>query len=152
MLTTTGMASATAKNEKRVTIVFLAAVALIIGAASVSVYSQMGGTYFAPTLAKDLPHQSELLSEINRLRIRVATVHFPPYLAANLHELSVRLAEAGDNVGALKAVGNAVSIRRHLAQGNPAHYAASLELSLRLQSQLDTREASGMKSEETVVR
>jgi len=67
MLTTTGMASATAKNEKRVTIVFLAAVALIIGAASVSVYSQMGGTYFAPTLAKDLPHQSELLSEINRL-------------------------------------------------------------------------------------
>jgi hypothetical protein len=153
MLTTTAMAPASAKNEKRVTNVFLAAVALIIGAASVSIYSQMGGTNLAPTLAKDLTHQSELRSEINRLRIRVATVHFPPYLAANLHELSVRLAEAGDNVGALKAVDNAASIRRHLAQANPARYTASLELSLQLRSQMETtREASGMKTEETVVR
>ncbi len=144
--------SAFAKKERRVTIVFLAAVALIIGAATVSVHSQMGGTYFGPSLANDLP-QSELRGEINRLRIRVATVHFPPYLAANLHELSIRLAEAGDNAGALNAIDNAVRIRRQLAQANPARYAASLEQSLQVLSQIEARrEAWGPKTDQNVVR
>src|SRR4051812_4787250 len=97
------------RNRNPASIILLAAAALIIGTTSVSIYSQMDGTYFMPVLAMDLPDQAELRSEINRLRIRVATIHFPPYLAANLHELSVRLAEAGDNDGALAAIANAVS-------------------------------------------
>jgi hypothetical protein len=142
-----------ARTRNRVSIIVLAAAALIIGTTSVSVVSQMDGTYFAPTFANDLRDQPELRSEINRLRIRVATIHFPPYLAANLHELSVRLAEAGDNDGALRAIRNAVSIRRQLAQANPARYAASLEQSLQVQSRIEaTREASARNTDDNVVR
>src|SRR5262245_38406231 len=121
----TGPYAANANSaRKRVGIIALAAAALIVGTTSVSVLS-LGGTYFTPILAKELPDQAELRGEINRLRIRVATIHFPPYLAANLHELSLRLAEAGDNDGALAAIANAVSIRRQLARANPERYAAS---------------------------
>jgi hypothetical protein len=147
----TGLATASANSaRKRVSIIALAAVALIVGTTSVSVLS---GTYYTPMLAKELPDQAELRGEINRLRIRVATIHFPPYLAANLHELSLRLAEAGDNDGALAAIAQAVSIRRQLARANPARYAASLEQSLQVLSQIEaTREASARKTDGNVVR
>jgi hypothetical protein len=148
----TGPATASANTSKRVSIIALAAVALIVGTTSISVLSQ-SGTYFTPMLAKELPDQAELRSEINRLRIRVATIHFPPYLAANLHELSLRLAEAGDNDGAMAAIANAVSIRRQLARANPERYAASLEQSLQVLSQIEaTREASARKTGDNIVR
>ena len=48
-----------------------------------------------------------------------------------------RLSEVGDNTGALAAIDESVRLRRHLAKSDPARYAAKLEQSLQLLSQIE---------------
>jgi hypothetical protein len=115
------------------------------------------GQHFAPNVAKDLRHQSEMLSQagdragaaaasrravdIYRGLMRARVTHYAPQLAASLHDLSIRLSEAGDDAGALAAIHEAVELRRVAAKYS-SRDAASLEQSLQLLSQMETREAS----------
>src|SRR5215468_7728460 len=99
----------------------------IIGAVTVTPFA-LPSQHFAPKVANDLQHQSEVLSQagdpagaaaasrgaadIYRGLIRVSTVQYAPKLAASLRDLSIRLNEAGDDAGALAAIREAVEIRR----------------------------------------
>ena len=126
--------------------------------------------YFAPNVAKDLRHQSEMLSqagdqagaiaasrravEIYHGMMRVSAAQYAPRLAASLHELSMRLNEAGDDAGALAAIREAVEIRHGLAKYSPTD-AASLEQSLQLLARIETAqrgELPHMKIAENTVR
>ena len=68
--------------------------------------------------------------EIHR---RLAAAHpasYEPDLAMSLNNLSDRLSEAGDSVGALEAIREAVEIYRRLAAARPARYEWELATSL----------------------
>jgi hypothetical protein len=143
--------ASTAMRDMFVTIVCLAAIAVILGVINGFLYARSDRT---PTFAVDLARQSELRSEagdhigalqasrkateVYRHLMRANAMHYAPYLAASLHDLSVRLGEAGDNAGALAAIAEAITIRRRLAGINPARYAESLEQSVQLRSQIES--------------
>jgi hypothetical protein len=141
----------------------------IIGAVTVAPFA-LFGQHFAPNVAKDLRHQSEMLSQagdpagavaasrravdIYRGLMRVSVVHYAPKLAASLHELSVRLNETGDDAGALAAIREAVEMRRRLAKSSPT-YDASLEQSLQLLTRIEAAqrgELPRVKTAENTVR
>jgi len=141
----------------------------IIGAVTVAPFA-LFGQHFAPNVAKDLRHQSEVLSQagdqagavaasrrvvnIYRGLMRVSAVQYAPKLAASLHELSMRLNEAGDDAGALAAIREAVEMRRRLAKFG-APYAASLEQSLQLLTRIEQAqrgEVLNMKTAENSAR
>jgi hypothetical protein len=63
-------------------------------------------------------------------RALLATSRDEADTATYLNNLSSRLHEAGDGVGALEAIREAVEIRRRLAEDDPARFAADLALSL----------------------
>ena len=123
----------------------------IICAVTVAPFALLG-QYFAPNVAKDLRHQSEMLSQagdpagavatsrravdIYRGLMRVSAAYYAPKLAASQHELSIRLNEAGDDAGALAAAREAVEMRRHLAKYSRTD-AASLEQSLQLLTKIE---------------
>ena len=129
----------------------IAYVIAIIGAVTVAPFA-LFGQHFAPNVAKDLRHQSEVLSQagdqaaavvasrkavdIYRGMMRVSAAYYAPKLAASLHELSMRLNEAGDDAGALAAIREAVEMRRRLAKFG-ATYVASLEQSLQLLTRIE---------------
>jgi hypothetical protein len=139
----------------------------MIGAITVGTFTLLSSAHFAPTVAKDLRHQSELLSQagdqagavaasrkavdIYRGLLRVSMMQYEPKLAAGLHELSARLSGAGDGAGALVAIHEAVDLRRHLARYSTRD-AASFRQSLALLSQIETNEASRIKTAENTVR
>jgi len=139
----------------------------MIGAITVGTFPLLSSAHFAPTVAKDLRHQSELLSQagdqagavaasrravdIYRGLLRVSRMQYEPKLAASLHELSVRLSGAGDGAGALAAIHEAVDLRRHLARYSTRD-AASFQQSLALLSQIETNEASRIKTAENTAR
>ena len=141
----------------------------IIGAVTVAPFALMG-QHFAPNVAKDLRHQSQMLSEagdpagavaasrravdIYRGLMRVSAVQYAPKLAASLHELSIRLNEAGDDASALASVREAVEMRRRLAKFS-ATDAASLEQSLQLLTRIEQAprgELPRMKTAENTAR
>jgi hypothetical protein len=147
----------------------IAYVLVIIGAVTAAPFALLG-QHFAPNVAKDFRHQSEVLSQagdqagalaasrravdIYRGLMRVNAAQYAPKLAASLHELSMRLNEAGDDAGALAAVQEAVEMRRRLAKVS-ATYAASLEQSLRLLTRIESAqrgEVLNMKTAENSVR
>ncbi len=147
----------------------MAYVLAIIGAVTAAPFALLG-QHFAPNVAKDLRHQSEVLSQagdpagavaashrvvdIYRGLMRVSAAYYAPKLAASLHELSMRLNEARDDAGALAAIREAVEMRRHLAKFNPT-YAASLEQSLQLLTRIEQAprgELPRMKTAENTVR
>ncbi len=129
----------------------IAYVFAIIGVVTVAPFALLG-QHFAPNMAKDLRHQSELLSQagdhagavaasrravdIYRGLMRVSAAQYAPKLAASLHDLSIRLNEAGDGAGALAAIREAVELRRRLARYG-ASYAASLEESLQVLTRIE---------------
>src|SRR5262249_21951314 len=96
----------------------IAYVIAIIGAVTVAPFALLG-QHFAPNVAKDFRHQSEVLSQagdpagavaashravdIYRGLMRVSAAYYAPKLAASLHDLSMRLNEAGDEAGARAA-------------------------------------------------
>jgi hypothetical protein len=147
----------------------IAYVIAIIGAVTVAPFALLG-QHFAPNVAKDLRHQSEMLSQagdpagavaashravhIYRGLMRVSAAYYAPKLAASLHDLSMRLNEAGDDAGALAAIREAVEMRRRLAKFG-ATYAASLEQSLQLLTRIEQAqrgELPRMKTAENTVR
>src|SRR5262245_56508950 len=147
----------------------IAYVLAIIGAVTVNPFALLG-QHSAPNMAKDLQHQSEVLSEagdpagavaashravhIYRGLMRVSAAYYAPKLAASLHDLSMRLNEAGDEAGALAAVQEAVEMRRRLAKVSQT-YAASLEQSLQLLTRIESAqrgELPRMKTAENTVR
>jgi len=147
----------------------IAYVVAIIGVMTVAPFALLG-QHFAPNVAKELRHQSEMLSQagdqagalaasrravdIYRGLMRVSAVHYAPKLAATLHELSIRLNEAGDDAGALAAIREAVEMRRHLAKFSRTD-TASLEQSLQLLASIETAkrgELPHMKTAENTVR
>jgi hypothetical protein len=139
----------------------------IIGTVTVATFVLLSQAHFAPTVAKDLRHQSKLLSQagdqagaiaasrkavdIYRGLLRVSTMQYEPKLTAGLHELSARLSEAGDGAGALTAIREAVELRGRLARYS-LHDAASFKQSLQLLSQIETRVASQVKIAENNTR
>jgi tetratricopeptide (TPR) repeat protein len=123
----------------------------IIGVVAVAPFALLG-RYFAPNVAEDIRHQSEVLSQagdqwgaiaasrravdIYRGLRRAGAVHYAPKLAASLHELSIRLYAAGDHAGALAAIRKAVEIRRGLAKYSPTD-ASNLEQSLQVLTKIE---------------
>jgi hypothetical protein len=106
--------AAAARTTKSATLLSLTVVALLIAAATVSIHRSLHDAQSSVT-AEDFADGSELQGEINRLRIRAATEHYPPYLAATLHDLSALLGKTGDQAGARSAIDEAVLIRSGLA-------------------------------------
>jgi hypothetical protein len=122
------------------------------------------GQHFAPAVAMDLQHQSEVLDEagdpagaiaasrraadIYRGLMTVGMVQYEPELAAGLHDLSIRLHEAGDDAGALAAIREAVEIRRGLA-GHSASYVASLEQSLQMLTRIEATQHGELRPQTT---
>jgi len=139
----------------------------MIGTITVATFALLSQAHFAPTVAKDLRHQSELLGQagdhagavaasrkavdIYRGLLRVSRMHYEPKLAASLHELSARLSEAGDGAGALAVIHEAVEMRHRLARYS-SHDAASFKQSLQLLSQIETREPSPAMTAENTAR
>jgi hypothetical protein len=147
----------------------MAYVFAIIGVVAVAPFALLG-QHFAPNVAKDLRHQSEVLSQagdpagavaasrravdIYRGLMRVSAAYYAPRLAASLHELSIRLNEAGDGAGALAAIHEAVDMRRRLAKYSRTD-AASLEQSLQLLTRIEQAprgELPRMKTAENTAR
>jgi len=141
----------------------------IIGVVTVAPFALLG-QYFAPNVAKDLRHESEMLSQagdsagavaasrravdVYRGLMRASAVVYAPKLAASLHDLSVRLNEAGDHAGALAAIQEAIEMRRRLAKYSPT-YAESLEQSLQLLTTIESAqrgELANMKAVKNTVR
>src|SRR5262249_20916803 len=87
--------------------------------------------------------------DIYRGLMRVSAVHYAPKLAASLHELSIRLKDAGDDAGALAAIREAVEMRRRLAKSSPT-YAAGLEQSLQLLTRIEQAPRGELPSMKTV--
>jgi hypothetical protein len=141
----------------------LAFVFAIIGVMAVAPFALLG-RYFAPNVAKDLRHQSEVLSQagdqagaiaasrkavdIYRGLMRVSML-YAPRLAASLHDLSNRLHEAGDDAGALAAIHEAIEIRRGLAGHHGANYAASLEQSLQVLTRIEAAQRGAAPTAKT---
>jgi hypothetical protein len=146
------------KKEKCITVVSLVVTAALIVVASAAVYTQLGQTQFAPTFAKDTsrisprlrsqagdrmgaPATSRKSVEVYRHLMQTNAAHnairYAPFLAASLHNLSVHLSEANDYAGAITAIDEAIAIRRQLAKTKPMRYAAGLEQSMQLLSQIE---------------
>jgi hypothetical protein len=155
---TVAAAANTTISKKSVTVVSLVVTAALIGVASACVYTQLGQTQFAPAFAKDTsrisprlrsqagdrigaPATSRKSVEVYRHLMRTNAAHnairYAPFLAASLHNLSVHLSEANDYAGAVTAIDEAIAIRRQLAKTKPTRYAAGLEQSMQLLSQIE---------------
>lgn len=120
-----------------------ATIVVLIGAGTFTLRSE----HFAANLARDLRHQSEMLRQGGDLPSAIAAsrravdlyrgltdvdpMQYEPELAVSLHELSIRLNEAGDDTGALPAIHEAVAVRRRLT-GFGATEVPGLEESLQL--------------------
>jgi hypothetical protein len=75
-----------------------------------------------------------------RRLVHGSPVHYETGLAASLHDLSLRLSEAGDTAGARAAIEEAIVIRRRWARYG-ARYAEGLAQSLALLTQHRDRRA-----------
>jgi len=69
-----------------------------------------------------------------RRLMQLSSAHYAHYLAASLHDLSLRLSAVGDHSGALAAIDEAIRIRHQLAKLNPMRYRAGLEQSMQAAS------------------
>ena len=142
----------TTRKKARRAIVCLAALVVMIGVTAAFGYSQLGQVQYSHASARELTRHAEFhrlagdrigavaasreATEEYRGLMRVNPMIYAPYLAASLHDLSVQLSEAGDHAGALIAVEEAIRIRRYLATRYPMRFAAGLERSQQLLSQL----------------
>src|SRR5262245_31043183 len=157
----------TLRKEKRRAFVFLATLAVMIGVTAGFGYSQLEEVQFSHESAREFTRQAEIHSlagdragavaasreatAVYRGLMRANPILYAPYLAASLHDLSVRLSEAGDNAGARAAIEEAIRIRRHLARRNPIRHAASLEQSRQLLSRLAAEPRSDVANQGTGV-
>jgi hypothetical protein len=157
--TVTSVTATPVRRRTHATLVSLGVVAVMIGATSAIVYSQLGQIHFAPASAKELTRVSALRTEagdrlaalaatrkaieVYRRLLRTNAIQYAPYLAASLQNLSLQLSEAGDDAGAVAAIDEAIRIRRRLAEMDPSRYAEALEQTVELRSQIAPAQADG---------
>jgi hypothetical protein len=114
--------------------------------------AQLTHVNFLPTAAKGFTQQSALLAQAGdregaveasrkavdayRRLVHGSPVHYEPGLAASLHDLSLRLNEAGDTAGARAAIEEAIVMRRRWARYG-ARYAEGLAQSLALLASIE---------------
>jgi Tetratricopeptide repeat len=105
-----------------------------------------------PTAAKELAQRSALLAQAGdregaveasrrvvdayRRLVHGSPLHYEPGLAASLHDLSLRLSEAGDTAGARAAIEEAIVMQRRWARYG-ARYAEGLAKSLALLTSIE---------------
>jgi hypothetical protein len=75
--------------------------------------------------------------------------HYEPRLAASLHDLSLRLTEAGDTAGARVAVEEAIVMRRRWAR-YASRYAQGLAESVALLTSIEMAAAEGVRTSDAM--
>ena len=80
-----------------------------------------------------------------RRLVHGSPVHYEPGLAASLHDLSLRLSEAGDPAGARAAIEEAIVMRRRLAMYG-ARYAEGLAQSQALLTSIEMAAPASVKT------
>jgi hypothetical protein len=121
------------------------------------VLAQLTPAGVLPSGAKDFTQRSALLAQSGdnegaleashkavdayRRLVHGSPQHYEPRLAASLHDLSLRLTEAGDTVGARVAVEEAIVMRRHWAR-YASRYAQGLAESLALLASIEVAAAA----------
>src|SRR5215467_4511466 len=114
-----------------------------------------------PTVAKEFAQQSALLAQAGdregaveasrkavdayRRLVHGSPVHYEPGLAANLHDLSLRLSEVGDTAGARAPIKEAIVMRRRWARYG-ARYAEGLAQSLALLTSIERAAPGSVKT------
>jgi len=114
-----------------------------------------------PTAAKEFAQRSALLAEAGdregaveasrkavdayRRLVHGSPVHYEPGLAASLHDLSLRLNEAGDTAGARAVVEEAIVMQRRWARYG-ARYAEGLAKSLALRTSIEMAASGTVKT------
>jgi len=123
--------------------------------------AQLTHVDFQRTAAKEFAQQSALLAQAGdqegaveasrkavdayRRLVHGSPVHYEPGLAASLHDLSLRLSEAGDTAGARAAIEEAIVMRHRLARYG-ARYAEGLAKSLALLTSIEMAEPASVKT------
>ena len=118
-----------------------------------------------PTAAKEFAQQSALLARAGdpegaveasrkavdayRRLVHGSPVHYEPGLAASLHDLSLRLSEAGDTAGARAAIEEAIVMRRRWAR-HGARHAEGLAKSLALLTSIEMAASPSAKTANAV--
>ena len=116
---------------------------------------------FYQAAAKEFTQRSALLTQagdregaveasrkaVNAYRrlVHGSPVHYEPGLAASLHDLSLRLSEAGDTAGARAAIEEAIVMRRRLARYG-TRYAEGLAKSLALLASIEMAAPGSVKT------
>ena len=114
-----------------------------------------------PTAAKEFAQQSALLAQAGdregaleasrkavdayRRLVHGSPHHYEPALAASLHDLSLRLGEAGDTAGARAAIEEAIVMRRRWARYG-TRYAEGLAKSLALLASIEMAAPGSVKT------
>jgi len=114
-----------------------------------------------PTAAKEFAQRSALLAQAAdregaveasrkavdayRRLVHGSPVHYEPGLAASLHDLSLRLSEAGETAGARAAIEEAIVMRRRWARYG-ARYAEGLAQSLALLTSIEKAAPGSVKT------
>jgi len=114
--------------------------------------AQLTHVDFLRTAAKEFAQRSTLLAQAGdregaveasrkavdayRRLVHGSPIHYEARLAASLHDLSLRLSEAGDVAGARAAIEEAIVMRRRLARYG-ARYAEGLAQSLAMLTSID---------------
>jgi len=122
--------------------------------------AQLTHVNFLPT-AKEFAQRSALLAQAGdrqgaleasrkavdayRRLVHGSPTHYEPGLAASLHDLSLRLSEAGDNAGARAAIEEAIVMRRRLARYG-TRYAEGLAKSLALLASIEMAAPGSVKT------
>ncbi len=123
--------------------------------------AQLTHVDFLRTAAKEFAQRSALLAQAGdhegaveasrkavdayRRLVHGSPVHYEPGLAASLHDLSLRLSEAGDTAGARAAIEEAIVMRRRLARYG-ARYAEGLAKSVALLSSIERAAPASVKT------
>jgi Tetratricopeptide repeat len=123
--------------------------------------AQLTHVDFLRTAAKEFAQRSALLAQAGdregaveasrkavdayRRLVHGSPVHYEPGLAASLHDLSLRLREAGDPAGARAAIEEAIVMRRRWARYG-ARYAEGLAKSLALLTSIEMAAPGSVKT------
>jgi hypothetical protein len=138
-----------------------AALGVAIVATADFALAQLTHVGFLPTAAKEFAQRSALLAQAGdregaveasrmavdayRRLVHGSPLHYEPGLAAGLHDLSLRLSEAGDTAGASAAIEEAIVLRRRWARSG-ARYAEGLAQSLALLTSIEIAAPASVKT------
>jgi hypothetical protein len=148
---------------------FKAACGAVLGVAIVATadfaLAQLTHVGSLPTVAKELTQRSAFLGQAGdregaveasrkavdayRRLVHGSPLHYEPGLAASLHDLSLRLSEAGDSAGAHMAIDEAIEIRRRWAR-HGSRYAEGLAQSRALLASIEMAAPVSVKTANAV--